>query len=87
MFLDFISQKLLECGLVWQLQHIGGNKQAVIHACYGVFQHLLTFAGAEQDANRRIVAFVHLMVRAAVLFSGTMEASSFLGSLLTPLRK
>ena len=53
MFLYFITKELSEGCLVWQLQHIGRDEQVIIHACYGVFNHLLTLAGAEQDANRR----------------------------------
>ena len=60
--LYLVSQELFECGLVWQLEHIGGNKEIVVQTCDGVFHHLFALPGAEQDANRRIVAFVHLIL-------------------------
>ena len=62
LLLYFVMQELFEGSLVWQLEHVGGDEQVVIHTCDGIFHHLLTLAGAEQDANGRIVAFVHLVL-------------------------
>ena len=45
--LYFVVQELLECSFIWQLQHIGGDKQVIVHAGNRVFHHLLTLAGAK----------------------------------------
>ena len=62
MFFYFIQQKLFERTLIWQLEHIGGDKKLVVHASEGVFYHLLALAGAEQDADGRVVAIMHLIL-------------------------
>ena len=43
------------------MEHVGRDEKVVVHACYGVFHHFLAFAGAEEDSDRRIVAFVHFV--------------------------
>ena len=58
----FIQQELFKGTLVWQLEHIGGDKELVVHASEGVFHHLFAFASAEQNADGRIVAFAHLVL-------------------------
>ena len=62
MGIHFIQKELFKGALVWQLEHIGGDEELVVHAGKGVFYHFLAFASAEQDANRRIVAFMHLVL-------------------------
>ena len=44
-------------GWPYLAQHIGRDEQIVVHACYSVFHHLLTLAGAEQDADQ--VSLMH----------------------------
>ena len=60
--LYFVVKELLECSLVWQLKHIRGDKQVIVHACNGIFHHFFALTGAEQDSHRGIVAFVHLIL-------------------------
>lgn len=44
--LYFIQQEPLKCRLIRQLQHIGGDKQVVVHARNGIFHHLLSLTSA-----------------------------------------
>jgi len=58
----FIQQESFKGTLVRELEHIGGNKELVIHAGEGVLYHLFSFAGAEQNTDGRIVTFMHLVL-------------------------
>lgn len=62
LFLQLFQQKLLQCFLVGQLQHIGRNEEVVIHAGERVLHHLFAFARAEQDADWRVVARLHFVL-------------------------
>lgn len=62
LFLQLFQQKLLQCFLVGQLKHIGRNEEVVIHAGKGILHHLLALARAEQDADWRVVARLHLVL-------------------------
>ena len=62
LFLQLFQQKLLQCLLVGQLKHIGRNEEVVIHAGERVLHHLFAFACAEQDADWRVVARLHLVL-------------------------
>ena len=62
MGIHFIQKELFKGALVWQLEHIGGDEELVVHAGKGVFYHFLAFASAEQDADGRVVARVHFIL-------------------------
>lgn len=62
LFLQLFQQKLLQCLLVGQLKHIGRNEEVVIHAGERVLHHLFALARAEQDADWRVVARLHLVL-------------------------
>ena len=59
--LNFVAQELLECSLIRQLEHIGGDEELVVHASKSILHHFLALASAEQDAKGRIIAFMHLI--------------------------
>ena len=46
LFIKFILEEFLQRGFVWQLEHVGRDKELVVHAGKSVFHHLLAFAGA-----------------------------------------
>ena len=62
LFLQLFQQKLLKRLFVGQLKHIGRNEEVVIHAGERVLHHLFAFARAEQDADWRVVARLHLVL-------------------------
>lgn len=61
MFFYFVQQELFKYTLIRELEHIGGDKELVVHASKGVFHHLLVFAGAEQYTDGRVVTIALLL--------------------------
>lgn len=62
LLLQLLQQKILKRLFVGQLQHIGRNEEVVIHAGERVLHHLLALTCAEQDADWRVVARLHLVL-------------------------